>query len=73
MKNLTTEEFDKAPKVIQFLHISDISKKITESNTIEAKAHYNKKLNDLVKIIEKWEDYCIAKNGICKKTYLCII
>lgn len=26
MKNLTTEEFDKAPKVIQFLHISDISK-----------------------------------------------
>jgi len=49
------------------------SKKITESNTIEAKAHYNKKLNDLVKIIEKWEDYCIAKNGICKKTYLCII
>lgn len=39
------------------------SKKITESNTIEAKAHYNKKLNDLVKIIEKWEDYCILERN----------
>lgn len=55
MKNLTTEEFDKAPKVIQFLHISAISKIEVRNSIIKnAMVEYPEYFEDNIEREKKW-------------------
>ena len=55
MKNLTTEEFDKAPPLVQFLHVAAISKIEVRNSIIKnAMVEYPEYFEDNIEREKKW-------------------